>query len=271
MKNISELIQYSNINKRDARYILMCTLNIDNNTILTNSDTLVSDDDVAKFNSLIEQVSNGIPIAYVVSKALFMGLNFYINNNVLIPRQETEQLVEEAIYYIKRSRVKSVLDMCTGSGCILISIAYFTNIIGIGADISHNAIKVANKNANINNLQSRLTFIQGDLFENIKTKSDIIICNPPYIPTKHINFLEDSVKCYEPHISLDGGLDGLLFYNKIAEQASNYLFLNGIIFLEIGYNQANEVKRIFYEKGYASVIIKKDYAGHDRIAIITYS
>ena len=280
--NISQLLRQAPINKRDATYILMHVLGMDQVQILTSPNLVIDHENVEIFNKMAEQVASDTPMEYVINTAFFMGLDFYVNGDVLIPRNDTEILVEEAIRHIKATNAKTVLDMCTGSGCILISLLHHTKAQGVGVDISHKALDIAKKNAIRNNVISKAEFILSDMFNNIKKvkkggsdagvsstcKFDMIISNPPYIPTAHIPALDHSVKAHEPYLALDGGLDGLNFYHILAEEAGAFLNPGGAIFLEIGHDQGESVKGIYFTAGYSKVTIKKDYAGHDRIAVI---
>jgi len=196
-----------------------------------------------------------------------MGLKFKVNKNVLIPRPDTEILVEEVLQYIKESKTQKVLDMCTGSGAIAIAIKKFsTNNVEIdAADISDKAIEVANNNSKENRVN--VNFIKSDLFKNIKQKYDIIVANPPYIETEIIKTLSEEVK-NEPMLALDGGKDGLDVYRRIILEGYNFLNDNGYIFLEIGYNQKDSIEKLIKNSGlYKNFYSKKDLGGNDRIVV----
>lgn len=212
----------------------------------------------------LNRYNKGEPFAYIVNEVNFMGLDFFVDENVLIPRQETELLVEEILKYLDKSPKARILDICTGSGCILVSILKLSeNCVGTGVDISDEALKIARKNATMHGIECEL--IKSDMLENISEKYDIVISNPPYIKTEDMLELEISVKEYEPHLALDGGKDGLHFYKIIRNNFENILLPNGVLFLEIGYNQGNDIVLLF--EGF-DVEIKKDYSGFDRIAIV---
>lgn len=190
-----------------------------------------------------------------------MKLRFFVNDNVLIPREDTEILVQEAIELNK----KSILDMCTGSGCIAISLAkYIEGAIVDAVDISKEALELAEKNADFNAV--KVNFINSNLFENISKEYDLIVSNPPYIPSLDIEELQSEVK-NEPHIALDGGDDGLDFYKKISKEALKYLRVDGILMYEIGYDQAISVSNILKNCGYKDIKVIKDFGGNDRVVI----
>jgi release factor glutamine methyltransferase len=190
-----------------------------------------------------------------------MGLSFDVSKDVLIPRQDTEVLVQEIL---KAAEGKDVLDMCTGSGCIIISLAKLGRIHrGIGVDISIEALSIARKNAK--KLQADVSFIHSNLFDQVEGQFDIIVSNPPYIPTSDINDLMEEVKNHEPIIALDGEEDGLHFYRTIVNQLSSYLKPSGYVFFEIGYNQGETVSRILEEHGFRNIKVIKDLAGLDRV------
>ncbi|MDF2821685.1 MAG: hypothetical protein K0R15_2126 [Clostridiales bacterium] len=216
---------------------------------------------------LIDRRTKREPVQYIIGSQEFMGLQFRVNENVLIPRQDTEILVEKAIEIINKAKLSTVLDMCTGSGCILISIYKNTNINkAIGIDISDKALSVAVQNAEDNEC-SKIEFVQSNLFENVTDKFEIIVSNPPYIPTSDVEQLEDEVKIHEPMIALDGLKDGLFFYREISDQAKKYLQVGGYLLYEIGYNQANDIINIMKESGFDEIELLQDYAGLDRVII----
>ena len=215
----------------------------------------------------------------------FMGYDFYVDERVLIPRQDTECLVELAVESIQKKKVKlgqgyseaeqkstkvKVLDLCTGSGCIGISVAKLCPDAEVTlADISDGALSVAKKNAQ--NLCADVTLVKGNLFENIKGRFDYILSNPPYIPSKVIEGLMPEVKEYEPRLALDGEADGLSFYRKIINEAPDYLNPNGRIYFEIGAEQGEDLTNLMNEKGFSEVKVHKDLAGLDRIVTGIYS
>lgn len=208
-----------------------------------------------------------VPVQYITGKQDFMGLTFQVNENVLIPRFDTEILVEEALKEMHDGF--RILDMCTGSGCILLSLLKYSNDCeGIGVDISEAALKVATDNRNHLGLQA--TFIQSDLFDKVDGKFDIIVSNPPYIKSDVIPMLMEEVKDYEPMLALDGREDGCYFYEKIVAESPKYLHPGGMLFFEIGYDQGEAVSTILKEAGFTDIKVIKDYAGLDRVVIGTF-
>lgn len=248
----------------DARYILEYITGLNSAQYFIHSEDIIEKNKAEEFFRLIERRSKRIPLSYVIGTRDFFGLTFKVDENVLIPEQETELLVEEVI---KHSEGKSVLDMCTGSGCIAISIALFGKPSKVAAsDISEKALEVARENAK--SLKSgEISFIQGDMFENVTDKFDIIVSNPPYIETGEIDELMPEVRDYIPRLALDGDIDGLKFYRIISKEAVKKLNKNGRIFYEIGYNQSRAVASILLENGFTDVKIMKDYSGLDRIVM----
>ena len=248
----------------DARYILEYITGLNSAQYFIHSEDIIEKNKAEEFFRLIERRSKRIPLSYVIGTRDFFGLTFKVDENVLIPEQETELLVEEVI---KHFEGKSVLDMCTGSGCIAISIALFGKPSKVAAsDISEKALKVARENAK--SLKAgEISFIQGDMFENVTDKFDIIVSNPPYIETGEIDELMPEVRDYIPRLALDGDIDGLKFYRIISKEAVKKLNKNGRIFYEIGYNQSRAVASILLENGFTDVKIMKDYSGLDRIVM----
>lgn len=218
-----------------------------------------------RFENDIQKVIQGVPVQYITNHQEFYGLDFLVDENVLIPQPDTEILVEEVISLSKKFAIKpKIMDMCTGSGAIAIAIARNIESELVATDISKKALEIAKKNALKNNVQ--LELIMSDMFENINEKFDIIVSNPPYIETSVIETLSKEVR-NEPPIALDGGEDGLKFYRILAQNASNYLNSNGFLAVEIGYNQGEIVSKLFEKYGFKKVYVKKDFAGNDRIVV----
>lgn len=213
----------------------------------------------------IEKRKNHIPLQHITNKMTFFGYDFYVNKDVLIPRFDTEILVENALTKIKSN--DKILDMCTGSGCIIISILKRVfDAVGVGVDISDKALNISKKNAKDLGVLDRVNFIKSDLFSNLKEeKFDIIISNPPYIKKDDIKYLSEEVKLYDPIIALDGGNDGLLFYKRIILDSYNYLKEDGFLFFEVGFDEASLVKNLLIDKGFYDINIVKDLNNINRV------
>lgn len=223
---------------------------------------------VKSYEQAIDKRAKRIPVQQIIGRQEFCGLDFYVNEHVLIPRQDTECLVEEVL---KRSKPDNhILDVCTGSGCIIISLQKLMKdrCVCYATDISEEALKVAQKNAE--RLDADVNFWQGNLFEAVEGKFDIIVSNPPYIESEVILGLEPEVREHEPMLALDGKEDGLFFYRRIIKDAGNYLHPDGWLFFEIGFEQGAAVSRLMEENGYKNVTVKQDLAGLDRIVLGQY-
>ncbi len=251
-----------------AKILLANILNVKKEYLLIHSEEEIKQEDKIKYENCIKELIKGKPLQYITNKQEFMGLDFYVDENVLIPQPDTEILVEKAIEIAETTQKNKILDMCTGSGCIAISLAKKINNAQITAvDISNSALNVANKNAINNNVENKIKFINSDMFNNIEEKFDIIVSNPPYIETETINKLGIEVQ-NEPHLALDGGIDGLKFYKIIANNAFKYLNENGYLLLEIGYNQQNSVTQLLQDIGkYKNIETVKDLGGNYRVVI----
>lgn len=254
----------------DAEVLLSHILSFSRVQLFTNSKDKLLEEQEIKFKEYIYKRLQGMPIQYLTNEQEFMSLPLYVDESVLIPRQDTEILVETALNLINKEKETRILDLCTGSGCIGISMAYYapySNIIGI--DISDSALKVAEYNAKINGVNDRISFVKSNLFNEVpnslKGKLDMIISNPPYIPTKDIKMLMKEVREHEPSIALDGGQDGLDFYKLIIKDGKEYLKSGAILIFEIGYNQGKIVSQVLKSSGFKEVEIKKDLAGLDRV------
>ena len=226
-------------------------------------------EDISKLDTLNEYVKKRLghmPIQYILNKAYFCGLPLYVNENVLIPRFDTEVLVEEVLKISKKDKSKRILDICTGSGAIAIALKKLGGFERVDAlDISDKALEVARRNAN--ELDLDINFLKSDMFSSLtcENKYDIIVSNPPYIQSDVVDTLESEVKDFEPRLALDGDADGMKFYKIIAKNYENYLADNGVLALEIGYDEADDIRALFEGK---NVVIKKDLANLDRVAII---
>lgn len=250
--------------KTDAWLLLTFVCKIDRTYYYVHMDEDLSVEQAEEFESVLNKRAEHVPLQYITGEQEFMGLTFHVNDAVLIPRQDTETLVEEALKIIRPGM--KVLDMCTGSGCILISILKnVVDVEGFGYDISKQAINVAKENAKLNDVAA--TFERSDLFDNVVDKFDVIVSNPPYIPTAEITELMPEVAMYEPFKALDGKEDGLHFYRKIIAECREYLTDTGVILFEIGYNQGEAVSELLEKAGFTSVRVVKDLAGNDRVVI----
>ena len=234
--------------------------------VLTNNNFILNNEMKENFDEMFSKRSHGMPLAYITKNCEFMSLDFYVDSNVLIPRQDTEILVENAIKLIKKNNFKNVLEIGTGSGCISVSLCKYVKGLNVTAvDISQKALEIAKKNAIANEVE--INFLNSDLFSNVNNfKYDIIISNPPYIERQIIETLDISVKKYEPYIALDGKEDGLYFYKQIASKGLDFLEVYGMILLEIGFNQADSVTNIL-NKDFIDIITIKDLARLDRVVI----
>ncbi|MDO5336721.1 MAG: peptide chain release factor N(5)-glutamine methyltransferase [Eubacteriales bacterium] len=222
---------------------------------------------IPEYEALVQRRREHIPLQHLTNQAYFMGREFYVDKRVLIPRQDTEILVEEAGKHL-RSGMR-ILDMCTGSGCILYSLLLMQpESKGTGVDLSADALEVARLNQERLGISpDRAVLINSDLFQELTGSFDMIVSNPPYIPKGDIEDLAQEVREHDPLMALDGGEDGLGFYRQIAQAAPKYLEPSGWIFLEIGWNQGQAVEQLLSEAGFQAVCVKKDYAGLDRVVM----
>lgn len=265
------LIKYKKILKEnnfetyslDVEVLLMNVINFNKTNLYLNPDYILQDEQFEQFENFFNRRLKNEPIAYIIGKCEFMGLDFLLNKHTLIPRGDTEILVEKAIQIVKENNFKNILDIGTGSGAIAISLAKYCKIDIDALDINIDALNMAKKNATLNNV--KVNFIKSNLFENINNKYDVIVSNPPYIKTDVIKTLGKNVKDYEPILALDGGKNGLDFYEKIANNAYKHLNKGGYLIFEIGYDQAEDVKKIMQNRNFFNITILKDLAGLDRV------
>lgn len=285
----------------DARLLLESVCGTNRNDLLVHGEQPVTAGSEEKYMDWIGKRAGHIPLQQLTGEQDFMGLTFTVNEHVLIPRQDTEILVEEVLKELHDGM--RVLDMCTGSGCILISLLHYSNgCEGLGVDLSAEALKVARQNAQrilgenfsetkdcgvktfetesddaetaINTAENetagRARFLQSDLFENVEGKFEIIVSNPPYIASAEVDKLMPEVRDHEPRMALDGTADGLEFYRRIIEEAGQHLVSSGMLFFEIGYDQGQAVSELMRQHGYREVQVVQDYAGLDRVVYGTY-
>ena len=256
----------------DARLLLEAVCGTDRNDLLVHGEQPVAPEAEEKYLNWIRQRAEHIPLQQLTGEQGFMGLTFNVNEHVLIPRQDTEILVEEVLKELHDGM--RVLDMCTGSGCILLSLLHYSNDCeGLGVDLSAEALEVAGRNVLkvlTPEKAEHAHFLQSDLFEKVEGKFEIIVSNPPYIASAEVEKLMPEVRDHEPRMALDGTEDGLHFYRRIIEEAGKHLVSSGMLFLEIGYDQGQAVSELMRTEGYCEVQVVQDYAGLDRVVLGTY-
>lgn len=256
----------------DARLLLEAVCGTDRNDLLVHGEQPVMPQAEEKYLNWIRQRAEHIPLQQLTGEQDFMGLTFSVNEHVLIPRQDTEILVEEVLKEL-HDRMR-ILDMCTGSGCILLSLLHYSNDCeGLGVDLSAEALEVAGRNALkvlTPEKAEHAHFLQSDLFEKVEGKFEIIVSNPPYIASAKVDKLMPEVRDHEPRMALDGTEDGLHFYRRIIKEAGKHLVNSGMLFFEIGYDQGQAVSELMRAGGYREVQVVQDYAGLDRVVLGTY-
>ena len=256
----------------DARLLLEAVCATDRNDLLVHGEQPVAPEAEEKYLNWIRQRAEHIPLQQLTGEQGFMGLTFSVNEHVLIPRQDTEILVEEVLKELHDGM--RVLDMCTGSGCILLSLLHYSNDCeGLGVDLSDEALEVAGRNVLkvlTPEKAEHAHFLQSDLFEKVEGKFEIIVSNPPYIASAEVEKLMPEVRAHEPRMALDGTEDGLYFYRRIIEEAGKHLVSSGMLFFEIGYDQGQAVSELMRTEGYCDVQVVQDYAGLDRVVFGTY-
>ena len=254
----------------DARLLLEAACGTDYQTLLADgNERLVTDEEFRRYESMLERRSGHEPVAYILGAQDFMGLPFFVTRDVLIPNQDTENLVEEAMKEVHAGM--RILDLCTGSGCILLSLLHYSaDTTGVGTDLSAAALRVAAENGGRLGLSDRAVWKQGDLYEALagaesSLKFDLIVSNPPYIPTAVIGTLMPEVAEMEPRMALDGGEDGLSFYRRILAGARDVLKIGGVLMMETGFDEAADVASMMRQSGFLDLQIIRDYGGQDRI------
>lgn len=261
----------------DARFLLeeVCGTNLQ--TLLVFPEKKVTEEEVNQYRAFIQRRKDREPTAMILGEWDFMGLTFRLNKSTLIPEQDTEVLVETALEELKRRGLGEaplrILDLCTGSGCILLSLLHeLRNAGGLGTDLSEEALEAARENAVRLGLQERAAFRQGDLWEPVgDERFDLIVSNPPYVPTEVIPTLEPEVRCGEPYAALDGGEDGLVFYRRIMREAAGHLKSSGIIIVESGFDEAPQIAALMQDQKLRGIRTVKDYGGLDRVVLGTLS
>ncbi|MBP3722861.1 MAG: peptide chain release factor N(5)-glutamine methyltransferase [Selenomonadaceae bacterium] len=266
-----ETLQSANtVNPRlEAEALLSGFLRKDKLYLITHSDELIKENDAKLFKDALNRRKAGEPLAYILGKKEFYGKEFFVNKSVLIPRPETELLID-LIKEHTNDEIK-ILDLCAGSGCIGLTLGSELPLSKVTlSDVSKDALAVIKKNALILGLENKVKLIVSDLFQNISEKFNVIVSNPPYIPSRDILGLETSVRDYEPKLALDGGADGLMFYKKIIPTAKKFLLPKGKIFFEIGFDEADAVKAILSENNFSDIKVYKDLAELDRVVMGTF-
>lgn len=258
----------------DAEILLRQITGLSRTALFTKGEQVLSDSQDSQYDLLLKERAKGKPIQYITGECEFMALPFLVEEGVLIPRPDTEILVEEALSFFQPGQTVHIMDVGTGSGCIAVSLAWHSqekgcNCICYGIDKSPQALEVAKRNAQRNGVADKISFILSDLFQNVPEvlagSLDMLVSNPPYIPAGEISGLMREVRDYEPHAALDGGEDGLMFYRNITAEGKRYLKNDAFLFFEIGYNQGKAVSAILAENGFIDIAVKKDLAGHDRV------
>ena len=235
---------------------------VDRTWYLLNRTQRASGEEQEAYLKLIARRCERVPLQHITGEQEFMGLPFRVTPDVLIPRQDTEVLVEECLRHLAPGNI--FLDLCTGSGCILVSLLHYAKgTFGTGADLSGKALAVAKGNVEANGVEARL--VQGDLFEPVTGTFDLIVSNPPYIASAEIETLAPEVREHEPRMALDGTADGLFFYRRIVQESPSYLKEGGWLCMEIGYDQGAAVRQLMEARGFATVSVIKDLAGLDRV------
>lgn len=248
----------------DSLVLICYALSFSKEKVIFNPEIILDEKQLEDFFALIARRKNGEPVSHLIGKREFYGVDFVVNKNVLDPRPDSESLIELVLEFAKKDDELQLLELGVGSGCLVISLLLlFKNSTAIGVDISNLALEVAAENALKNQVAPRLNLQKSDLFSalNAGQKFDIIISNPPYIPTHQIADLQIEVRDFEPILALDGGVDGMDFYRKIAKDAARFLKNNGLVFLEIGINQKAEIAEIFRENNFELIAAKDDLAG----------
>lgn len=253
----------------DAWYLLEYVTGITRAMYFLDMNKMLSEEEERQYCEYVATRVKHVPLQHITGVQEFMGLEFCVNEHVLVPRQDTEVLVESVLEVLEPGM--RVLDMCTGSGCILISLLKlcgFADVSGVGADVSEEALALACQNAE--NLDVDVTFLHSDLFSKVEGQYDVIVSNPPYIRTSVIEGLKEEVKFHDPFIALDGKEDGLYFYRRIVAESSKYLRKGGKLYFEIGHDQGDDVSELMKDAGFSDVTVKKDLAGLDRVVFGVY-
>ncbi len=271
LKSAEQILKSENINeaKTDSEVLLSAVLNIKRSSLYIRGNSKVTRPQFEQYCQYISKRVERIPVAYIIGKTEFMGFEIAVNENVLIPRQETEILAEQSINIINQNNLKTALDMCTGSGCIAVSVAAMSSVSVTACDISAEALKTGIFNAGLNGVSDKIKFVESDLFSNISgQKFDIIISNPPYVTEEEFKGVAKEL-FFEPEKAFTAGKDGLFFYNILAEKSKAYLNRGGFIAVELNANIYKEIEDVFTRQGYVRVKIIKDYSNLNRVLVLT--
>jgi len=272
LSNATDILKKEHINNPslDSEIILSNVLKINRDKLLLNLDKRIKNNEITKFNNLINRRKKREPVAYIVGHKNFWKSNFKVNKDVLIPRPETEHLVEEVLKIIPKNASYNVLDVGTGSGCIIISIILERKKMrGVAIDISKKALYIAKYNAKMQHIQNRIKFVNSNIDKFSIGKYDLIISNPPYIINYKISYLDDDVKLYEPKVALDGGLDGYSEIKNVVKKSAELIKTKGKLIIEIDYKQINFTKEILRRNGFYINKIVKDLANKNRCIVST--
>lgn len=253
--------------KVDARMLLESVCHTSYTDLYAHGDREVTEEEQKLYEEYLSRRQLHEPLQQIIGECEFMGLTFKVSRDVLTPRQDTENLVEEVMKELHDGM--RILDMCTGSGCIILSLLHYSNDCqGVAVDLSEEALKIAR--ANGERLGEKVEWIRSDLFSDLEGKFDRIVSNPPYIASGEIDGLMTEVRDFEPRMALDGKEDGLFFYRKIIDEAREYLYHDGMLYFEIGYDQGQSVSRLMKDAGFVEVNVVRDFVGNDRIVYGTY-
>jgi release factor glutamine methyltransferase len=256
--------------KLDTEILMAKALGSNREYIILNNKKILNNDSLDYFKRLIKERASGKPIAYLTNKKFFWDYEFYINKNTLIPRPDTEIIVEESLRLTKHKDKINVLDIGVGSGCILLTILKERkNFYGTGIDISKKSLDISKINAKSLNIESRVKFYKTDIDKFVKGKYDLVVSNPPYIKSCDLKYLERDVVNFEPKLALDGGLDGLSKIRKVINKSSELIKKNGKFILEIGFDQKNKVIKLLNKRGFYINSTLKDFANNDRCIVST--
>ena len=256
--------------KLDTEILMAKALGSNREYIILNNKKILNNDSLDYFKRLIKERARGKPIAYLINKKFFWDYEFYINKNTLIPRPDTEIIIEESLRLTKHKDKINVLDIGVGSGCILLTILKERkNFYGTGIDISKKSLDICKINAKNLNIESRVKFYKTDIDKFVKGKYDLVVSNPPYIKSCDLKYLERDVVNFEPRLALDGGLDGLSKIRKVINKSSELIKKNGKFILEIGFDQKNKVIKLLNKRGFYINSTLKDFASYDRCIVST--